>query len=161
MEPIVIRLDPLSQITLRVEDILPRPPHRGSVAASAVRLAVEVQTPDLSGRLRFSVLGSTMSRWRADLDTFERVRTGDVLLADDDDAFWLRLSATDRAGHLDMSLELHWGGAIASRLSTDPRWERTLALNGMPKDPAVLLGIVNSVRALYQAVVAQHSPRQR
>jgi len=108
--PLVIHVGALSQVRLRLDDVLPHPPYRGAVEASVVVLVAEVDTPDLSGRRRFSVPAAHLVRWLADMAQFEPRRTGTVRFSDvDATAFQLVLSATERAGHVAVSVELRWG----------------------------------------------------
>jgi hypothetical protein len=152
-----IRFDGLSYIRLTLEEILPRPPYRGAVDASMVVLAAEVETPEFRGRRRFSVAGRELSRWLNEMEEFEQRRAGKVVFSDEDDmAFWLVFSATDRAGHIAVSIELRWGDVVA-----DFRWRRMLVIDGVPIDPSALPRIVDSARDLYQQVLAQHQPGHR
>jgi hypothetical protein len=157
MAPIEIHFDTLSQITLRLDDILPHPPYRGAAGASMLTLFVEVDTPDLSGRRRFSVPAAHLGSWLEEMEQFEQRRTGEVTFSDEDGmAFRLVFSATDRAGHIAVSVELRWGGMV-----TDSRWQQMLVIDTAPIDPSTLPGIVDALRDWHQEVIAQHQPTRR
>jgi hypothetical protein len=157
MAPLEIHLGTLSQITLRLDDILPHPPYRGAIGASMLVLFAEVDTPDLSGRRRFSVPAAHLESWLEEMEQFEQRRTGEVTFSDEDGmAFQLVFSATDRAGHIAVSVELRWGGVV-----TDSRWQEMLVMDTVPIDPSTLPGFVDTLRDWHHELIAQHPPTRR
>ena len=154
MAPLEIHFGTLSQITLRLDDILPHPPYRGAIGASMLVLFAEVATPDLSGRRRFSVPAAHLGSWLEKMEQFEQRRTGEVTFSDEDGmAFQLVFSATDRAGHIAVSVELRWGDVV-----TDYRWQEMLVIDTEPIDPSTLAPIVDTLRDWHQELIAQHQP---
>jgi hypothetical protein len=120
-------------------------------------LFAEVATPDLSGRRRFSVPAAHLESWLEEMEQFEQRRTGEVTFSDEDGmAFQLVFSATDRAGHIAVSVELRWGGVV-----TDSRWQEMLVMDTVPIDPSTLPGFVDTLRDWHHELIAQHPPTRR